>query len=505
LTNFAILLLRASGALLLASVPAFAQEPEAAASKDLNDLTTRFRLHEKYSVGDAPKRSPAEIARYRVGLKETFRTSADQPQGAPQRAEFGRRLIYDEGPSRVSTLDPRRVTDVVRRYAGVQMNPDTARRPPGAAKPFDDLTMWIHTIPGDSPQIIVLTPDRELFDKEYVVAAEQIFMPDLAYVLPELPVRIGESWSVARTGASTLVGRDVLRGMLTGKLLKVRVENDAKRTAVIDVQGTVTTNIGAGPVHAELEFVFDAPAALPPNAADPGEAARRAVLVDAVGAITRVGLAQEIVGSAPPPDDRLKITTSRELILERRIGDADAPALTVPKEPPAATIENSWLTYVDSADRFHFRHPQHLRVMPPPPDATVYLLHPRNAGADYLFLTLAPRADLNPDAFQKAVNADLEAKGVELIPGQSEWLPEADWPKRKVHRTSIAMMPKGRNTVGGPRFHEFDYILLTGRDQGLQVRATTNSDPPTGFRDEVESMLKTFEFGTPGPAPKATP
>jgi hypothetical protein len=62
------------------------------------------------------------------------------------------------------------------------------------------------------------------------------------------------------------------------------------------------------------------------------------------------------------------------------------------------------------------------------------------------------------------------------------------------------MKPMGRNTVGGPRFHEFDYILLTGRDQGLQVRATTTSDPPTSFRQEVESMLKTFQFGAPAPA-----
>jgi hypothetical protein len=221
--------------------------------------------------------------------------------------------------------------------------------------------------------------------------------------------------------------------------------------------------------------------------------------------IQRVSLAQEIVGSAPPPDDRLKITTSRELILERRAGNADAPELSPPKEPPALTIENSWLTYVDSGNRFTFRHPQQLRVMPPRPDVTVYLLNARTAGADYIFLSLVPRGDLNPDAFQKAVAAELEAKGVELIPGQSEWLPEADWPKMKVHRASMAMMPKGRNTVGGPRFHEFDYIVQTGRDQGLQVRATTNSDPPTEFRQEVEAMLKTFQFGGPGAAAPAAP
>jgi hypothetical protein len=490
---------------LLATLPVFAQETQPQAKdenspKTLNDLTTRFRLHEKYVVDDARKPSRGEISQYRVGVKETFRTSAEQPQGAPQRAEAGRRMIYDERPSRVSSLDPRRVTDVVRRYVGVRMDPETAHRAADDPKPFDNLTVWIHTLPGDSPQIVVLTPGRELFDKEYIVAAEQTFVPDLAFTLPDLPVRIGESWSVARTGASTLAGREVVRGMLTGKLLSVRVDDVAnKRTAVIDIQGIVTSNIGVGPIHAELEFTFDAPAP-PPGGANAGEAEGKAAIVDAVGMIQRVSLAQEIVGPAPRPNERLKITTSRELILERREKSADAPELSPPKEPPAATVENSWLTHVDPAGRFSFRHPQGMRVMPPPPDATVYLLNPRTGGADFLFLSLVPRADLNPDAFQKAVTADLETKGVEIVPGQSEWLPEAEWPKMKVHRTSVAMMPKGRNTVGGPRFHEFDYIVQTGRDQGLQVRATTNSDPPTSFRQEVESMLKTFQFGAPAQA-----
>jgi hypothetical protein len=185
------------------------------------------------------------------------------------------------------------------------------------------------------------------------------------------------------------------------------------------------------------------------------------------------------------------------LILERQLRNAAVQPLPLPKQPPTATIENSWLTYVDSEERFHFRHPQNLKLQPPPPGASVFLVHTRHGGADYLVMSLVPRAKLTPEKLQETVLADLNEKGVDLIPGQSEWLPEAEWPKMKVHRAAVAMMPKGRNTVGSPRLHEFDYIVQTGREEGLQVRATTNEDPPTTFREEVESMLKTFKFDAP--------
>ena len=237
------------------------------------------------------------------------------------------------------------------------------------------MTLWFHPRPLDDPQVLCLTEGRSLRENDYGIAARQIFLPDLSKVLPSLPLRVGDTWKVPVAGTKVLLGdRSASGDGLTGKLVEVRKGGkEGQWVAVLSLTGrAVVGPNGSMAVNARLLFTFTEPE--PPEARKDKEDEAK---VDALGGITEVRMAQTATGPLTSgSNERLRLTRTRELVLERHLEDAGAP-LPVPNPLPQATEENSWLTYENPDGLFHFRFPQELKRPPPaeqPDDGSIELL-----------------------------------------------------------------------------------------------------------------------------------
>ena len=481
-------------------------------------LSKRYRLHERYFVGE--KTPPlGTIGQYRVGLRDTWRTARDRPDGAaPDRTEITWRMIFEERPAVVSSLDDSRVTDVVRRYESVSCKPDLPVPPKGTPKPFEDLTVWYRTVYEDRPQIMVLSPGRNLSDIEYDGTAAATFVPELSTLLSELPVRVGDTWPIDRAGATALLSRDVRRSSLKAKLMEVLVDAaGSEYTAYIDIAGKASV-LGSRrlenevAVHAELRFVFELPEA-PAQPAQPAagggavEPARDAA-VDAVGRVRRVALAQEETTVPDPDQPRLRATSRRELVLQRDSANIEGNAISIPSSPPLTTPDNSWLTFSDPKNRYHFRHPQTLRFdseIRTEPDTVAFTHRQSGTGGDTVLLTYAPKADLAVDAVKKRLEDQWRRRGFEIIPGDAGFLPDADWPGMRVYRVEASLKAPETQKTALDRLHVYGYVVQTGRDHGLIVQAMTPQDPPDSFRENLELFLHSFRFGPPNTASEPSP
>jgi hypothetical protein len=490
------------------------------------DLGARYRIQQHFTAAnEKPERGA--VTQYRVQFKHTIKVSSEQARQSPASNSASFAAKYQERPVEVSATDQRKVTGAIRHYEKVKIFPDRSppRAPdqqkvrgnnppedavalpqdanPSRPQPFEDLTIWYRPRVGElSAEILVMTPGHRLSDDEFRFAAKQPFLPDFLFALPEVPVRVGEGWVLGRAGATALLGRPADRG-LKGKFVEIRDDPTGKRRkAIFDITGKVNANNGqsTGPtsVHAQIDFVFDPPAAPPQPAGDtPGELTPA---VDLVGEIVRIALAEETVF---PSDkgDRLNEFRRQELIMEVQSSDP-GPLLEVPKTPPQSTVENSWLTYEDPKGRYHFLHPQEFLLNSPEPDV-ITLLRPRTtAEPDVIEISLKAKADLQPEAIKKAYFDEWKKNGVETVRGEEGWLPEADWPNMKVYLFDAALIPPDAGASGSQRKHAFRYIVQTGRATGLDVEAITPRHPSTLFRQLVESVIKTFKWGPAGAVKK---
>jgi hypothetical protein len=476
------------------------------------ELAARYRLHEQYTDGSRGARAGAEsIAGHRVAFRETIYWIVENPQAAPTRQEATTHVIYRERPAEVSTLDERVVNAAVRRYETVRLEPAPEGKAPKPAL-FDNLTVWFETRPNEPALVLALTPERRLRDREYMLASRQVFVPALAFTLPELPLRVGESYEVSRNGAEALIGVPVNRGSLRGKLESVEDDPAApgRKKAKLDLTGRLETGRGSTSIHALIGFSFV-----------PGAPrANNSTVVDAPGRIATVSLAQE---ATSPGDDgnRRKMHLRRELVLERRTLD-DLTGLEVPDPAPVPTVLNSWLTYADPAGRFQFEHPQEYQEAPPDEDGTIDLIRLRPEGPDVISIRPLEKGETDADKLRTSRFATWTEDGIKPVAGAAGWLPEALWPGRRVYRFEAALPtgeePKPGGAGGGASAPSsrvlFDgYVVLSGQDGGLYVESTTAEDDPGAFRSLVELMIRsvTFDGGIvapeagPGPAPATAP
>lgn len=468
--------------LLLIAAPATAQPP--AAPPIAHDLTTRYRFIEIYTTTDA--RAPAgSIGLYRVAYRLKESQAIDQAGGTPRRTERSRQAVYTERAAVVSPVDGK-ITDFVRQYETVKLAPDAGLKVP------ERLPIWYKDVPDDDPILYSLAAGKTLTDADYRLITADLLLPELGRdLLPPTPLRVGDSWRVSPEAAEDLLGMRVGEGGLVGKLAEVKTPEPGKpaRLAVLDLSGKVTTDEGPTQVRAQVTFGFNAPAAAAEDAA-----------IEARGAILKLSLAQSSAAPASPRDERLKINRKRELVLERKLA-AGVP-LAIPPTPPKPTPENSWLAYVDRANRFSFKHPQSMKVTtedqlngtgnPADPDS-VYLVDARpDAGdrPDLIRLIFVPKAPGRPDDFFKGLKEKFQqADQVEILPGATQTLPPAEWPEARATRTELAVK---QNSNRGIRVHIYGYVLQFKRDAALTVEATTTQDAPSTFRKSVEAMLKTF-------------
>jgi hypothetical protein len=501
--------------------PAQPQEAEEA-------LSTRYRFLEKYGL-DRDSAKPELITQYQVGALETIKTETEKAQGAPDRTELTTRTIYTERPAKVSRLGE--VTDAVRRYEVYRIQ-GTLKNLSRAASWFKDLSIWYRLRAGRAPEVLSLTKDRPLREDEYrAILFDQLFVPQLAGILPRAAVRVGDTWSIPRLAGQALLGPIPDEGdyTLEGTLREIRppVPPSPLRTAVIELSGHLTVEQRSGDARAEVLFVFGPPAAPTPapapgaapvpKAADRGSdgaAERKSGILEARGWISQVRMGR-VLSTPIANEGRFKQIVSRQLNLQRRLAPppgaaegASPAALSVPETPPTATEANSWLLFDDPLGRFHFRHPQELKIEKLFPDELHLVSVRPDRGSDVLVIFLVPeykdpqrdRKARDPETLRQQVKLDAEAKHFELLQGPAGWLPERDWAplKRKVYRLEAGIKPG----AAPARYYQDDYLVLCARNQCIHVQAMTDREDHVPFRDQVEDVIATFEFG---PAPERAP
>lgn len=459
------------------------QDKAAAANVDIN---TRYRFRERYALEAAPGVGTGLIGQYRVAFRESATTTVERPQAAPTRRDLSIQAIYQELPIDASPLDERQITSAIRRYETFRIDPEP-ERPSGTPTPFEGLSLLYKDRPGDAPQILSLTKGRPLTSREYLFASRQVFLPDLTFLLPELPVRAGDPYRVSRVGCEALLGSTVYEGSLEGKLLNIRPDakiGPGKLVATFDISGRVVIQMGPADVHAQLKFLCTpVPAATSTN---------RVPIMEAPGQIMRLAEAYEL-DTGPTrgngPDAPPRMSMRRELVLERNTTEP-GPPLPVPSPLPEPQPENSWLTYTDPQGRFSFLHPQELQPQPAEEADVIRLIHPRRGGPDVVVLEVRPRSELNFETMRDGWFEARKAEGIQTVAGAEGPLPSRDWPGMKVSRFEAAMLPAAAGGTNTGRVHFDGYVLQTGRDLGFYAEATTVQDPPAGFRAEVEAMLR---------------
>jgi hypothetical protein len=515
-----------AGLALLGADPrgARAQEPEKtaprtpAAGSD-QPLSLRYRFAEKYSLAEDANR-PELLWQYQVGMDETYRIEIERPQGAPQQQGLRQRTIYTERPARLGRLGD--VTDTVRRYDRYEpLNLDGARQAdPRAASLFRDLTLWYRLPPARDPEVISLTPNRPLREPEYEGVLTQLFLPRLKAILPSQPVRVADTWPIARQGVQALLAKSPGVGeiQLDATLAQVdKATQGTELTAIIDVSGKVALKEGDVVVRARISFVFEPPATAP--AAEPapvparaaGVGARRDVgVVEATGYIAKVQM-RRLFTTPVEGEPRLQQTVTRDLVLHRRRatglpGAAAAEALVVPDQPPTADANNSWLVYDDPERRFHFRHPQQLADAKDPDGLVLQYVRPEGK-ADTVIIAYVPReADAvhdrkwsDPQAFVKDLQQNATKRGHNVVNGSMGFLPDQDWTplNRRVYRYEAALKAERSGRV-----YLDAYLVLFSRGDHFVVQAMTDRDDHVEFRNQVERLIRSLELGpsTPGQA-----
>jgi hypothetical protein len=510
------------------------QEPAPAAAEA---LSLRYRFIEKYSPTEDPSR-PELITQYRVGVRETQKTDREKPQGAPDRIQISRQTIYTERAAQVGKLGE--MLDAVRRYDTFRMKPSASPRPT-KTPPFEGLAIWYKRRPGQEPQILSLINGRALREFEYSEITKQVFLPSLPVLFPPTPRRVSDTWPISRQVAQYLVGElpDAEDYEMTGTLLEVRKTGAGTTlTAVIGVSGQLNVSLGKSMLNAQIHFVFEpAPVVAPPpsSGASPkpadsptgrGRGQPEEGVVNARGWISRVLMAWTASNELPEDEGRLKQTGTYELNLERRLVVAPNEAtggqnatLTVPDPVPTPDEANSWLVYEDDLGRFHFRHPQELKLNPFGSIDNDYVdLVERHPKGDVRFgIHLQPkeldpardRQSRDPDHHRRTLYSIWEKQHKDVVPGQTGWLPEPEWGslKRKVYRIEAALKPKGQVPTKAERLYLDYYLVVFSNNQSIVVTAMTEQDSNLKLRNQAENIIRSFQFGPlEGSAkPHATP
>jgi hypothetical protein len=506
-------------ALALGATLGFGQDPKEAqpapaaappaAPRRVADLSTRFRFVERYGTADERSRLDL-LGQYRVAIRDTVKVTTEVAQGTPERTEVTEQTIFAERPAEVSSSGS--VVAAVRHYEAYRITPKDPGTKPSRRAPVEGLTLWYQPKEGASPELLSLTEGRGLREEEYRIVARQLFLPDLAAVLPALPSRVGDRWAITAAGARALLGQPPFRGSqpLAGELLEVRQSAQGPDwEAIVGVKGKVVLPGGETALNARLTFAFP-PAARPEPAA--GKSAGEPAEVEARGAVTQLRMATSSTGLAEP-NSRLRKFIVRELVVGRQLDNPGTP-LAIPKPAPTPTEANSWLTYDDPEGKYHFRYPQEFHHARRPEPESVELYRPRAPVYDAVELMrnlttgdpAADRRNRDPEFHYEVLKERWAQSRMQVIRGPRGWLPEADWAplKRKVYRIETALRPP--KSKGDLRIHNDLYLVQFGRDESLSVITDTSQEPPTAFRKEIEAIIRSFDFGpsdAPAPAPAA--
>lgn len=492
-------------------------KPDAQENPAGRDLISRYRFTERYT-NSADGNEEGLIGQYRVGIQENLHQGAETPtqaaakRGEPKGAEAAEKrspqekvvqqtsLVYVDRPAEVSGLG--QVKSLVRHYERARLTSNATGQLPGPNS-LEGMSILLRPRTDDLPEIINLTPDKPLRESDYRFAALQLYVPNLTVLLPPSPLRIGDTWPISKLGVRTLAeGHRILAGGLAGTLVDVRTDPKTDETmAVFDISGRIAVQRGSVAirmaVRARIEFTL---ARAREGGEKPSRSPKEEGTIEARGAITRLSMA--INGTAMR--DRAQSEVKRELVIERQL-TGTGRLLSLPRDLPESTPENSWLTYVDPENRFFFQHPQELHqpqeygLTKTTAAGVIELVHLRyGMGRDWISLEVLPKSDRKPEDIHKSVFADWKAKKYDMLEGSAGWMPEAAWPGMQVYRFEAVILAHGRSTQGVERVHFDGYVVhLKGNDLSLLVQSTTAQDAPLQFRKDVEAMLRTFQASRP--------
>ncbi|MDR3620026.1 MAG: hypothetical protein P4L85_11805 [Paludisphaera borealis] len=508
-----------------AADPATAADPARDADSNLGEtqpISLRYKFIEQYSDVLDPTH-PELLTQYQVGSREKFKMMRERPQGAPERVETSLHTIYTE---RVGKLSPKKTaSEVVRRYDKSQFNTTLSNRQYQKPGLLEDLSILYRLAPGKPVRVFNLSEGRRFRQFEFDRITRNPFLPLLAMYLPMQPRRVGDTWDVPRAMTSLLISEPLIDDpdyKVEGELVEVRgaAPGATNMTAVVSLKGQVVATEGPIAFNARVHFLFTpvtpAPAPAAPETASSGVPARkpREGIVEARGYISEIRLTEVRSVATGEGEGRLKKTTTRELVVARRIsaGDTGGLPLAAP-DAPADEPAYTWVTYDDPEGAFHVAHPQELHVNQSYAGGGVDLLGARPNGYDAVQLNLVPKTDdpahdrlaTDPMEQKKALMDQWKAEGMNVILGPSGWLKEPVWAQLnlKVYRIEAALKPEDADDPGGKvgRVYLDYYVVQFARNETLIVMATTTQDPHLQFRAQVETTIQKFLLGpSEGPA-----
>lgn len=465
------------------------------------DLTTRFRFIERYSA----KPEAGELNEYLVAYRETLRLLRENLQGAPLRQDVVRTARFVEKALTVSSVDRRLVSTMLRRYEDAKVTPDPWSEL-GAPPIMSDVTVLIENAISSAPRVVVLPPVRPLWDHEYRFTLGTPQVSTLATVVPETPLRLGETFAVSRAGVAALLGEPATGGAIMGRLSEIRDEGNphaagTNEVAVFDLEGEVSAGGGQTSMRCQILFAFRE---LPMAGAGSGAATPlggRDQPLLAMGGITKIRLSQ-ISQVASMTNGPAGHELRRELVLERR-WPTGSEGLAMPDSAVLASPENSWLLEVDAEGRFHFLHPQEFRPDANAPGASanqIRLIRFRGNVPELLTLTFESEKPLRVDSAFEESFAKYKESGFDVQPLPPKRLPADQWPNAEVYRVEAVLTPPADSSLlGGGKVVHFDgYLMQFGGNVAFEAAAlTTSTDTVQAYRSVVEGILRTVRPGKP--------
>ena len=123
-------------------------------------------------------------------MLETTKYEIERLQGAPERNQRSRLIVYSE---RRQGRQARRADRSGRRYDKVVLR-DLVQPRPVNPPLLMGLTIWYHHRPPLRPQIISLTPDRSIREDEYAMIEQEVSISSLIEFFPSTAKRVSETW-----------------------------------------------------------------------------------------------------------------------------------------------------------------------------------------------------------------------------------------------------------------------------------------------------------------------
>ena len=476
------------------------------------DLTSRYRFRELYSITeDGPG-----LSEYQVAFRQTYQN----PQAAPgSEAAKASNLLqegrYTERPAELGPGDDQSVVALVRRFESARDEPDNWSRP-GGPKLLEGMTLWYRSGVDEAPQVLVLDGGRRLREREYLFATRFTpYLPSYLGFLPIGPTQLFAPWPLEPAAIGAILGLEggPASANGTGRLSSVRPSNrpgdpEGSMVARIEVEGSTQVGVAEARFRGELEFTFvpaENAGANPAGSNRPAGAPLAAISETEPGVIEAVGGISQVRFSQVVADREAGRSIRRQLLIQRR-WPADGPALELPATPPSATPENAWLVFADREGRFHVAHPPAYVALlgsnPADPSQAandkLILRAERPSGIDQIMLTYIPKSATPADPgtlLAQSLETFREYYRASSTPVAT--LPENSWPGVEARRVEAALTPLAADQLATP-VHYDGYVLQFPDGSAVVVDALTpDRDGAAAFRDQAESILKTYAPGPP--------